>query len=507
MLNIILNKTNPARFYKILILTIIFVMFSFDITVSSRAKDPDNYNLIIINIDALRADHLGCYGYSRNTTPFIDSLAEEGVIFKQAMSNSSYTRESVAVLLSGLLPSHNQTFGWEVAPPVKNCWMGQIYKEAGYKTGFFSNTTELREPTFTTGFEEVEHLYREWGVSRVGSKLSTRAINFIKKCGNNKFMMYLHYLDPHGPYDPPKNRYLQFADKFFPNPLRIYDDIRLNCSKLTKEGFGPGESRFEDLVLRYDAEILDTDYAIKSLFEGLKYLGLIDKTIIVVTADHGEEFLEHGYVEHAWTLFNESIHVPLIIWAPAILKPNSYSELVSTVDILPTVLTLTDLSYDIEKEFDGESLFIKRQNNFYFRAPNKPYIAELLIQHRNLVRAVIRDGWKYIAVQRWLEPESRPYAILNQERLASEFRDGKRAELGILSPVIREELYNIREDFFEQKNISTAFTDKLNEFREILENYEVSCENPDGSKPQRENLPKENLSPGDIEKIKSLGYL
>jgi arylsulfatase A-like enzyme len=167
----------------------------------AAASGLKDYNLVVINIDTLRADHLGCYGYGRNTSPFIDSLAGRGVLFERALSNSSYTRESVAVLFSGRLPSASGSVGWNARPSDTTRNLAELFRDAGYQTGFSSNTTMLTDPLFTKGFDEAEQLTTVWGLSGAGPKLSARAVEFATRHAGGRFMMYLHYLDPHEAHD------------------------------------------------------------------------------------------------------------------------------------------------------------------------------------------------------------------------------------------------------------------------------------------------------------------
>jgi len=190
----------------------------------------------------------------------------------------------------------------------------------------------LKDPAFTRGFDTIAHLPTAWGISRAGVRLSEKASGFIETHRDDRFFLYLHYLDPHGPYDPPDERYLALAGRKYETQVSLYGDVRPRCTELVQGGFGPGDARFEDLVLRYDAEILDTDAAIGAMMGSLRRLGLSKRTLVVVTADHGEEFLEHGFVEHAWTLYRESLHIPLLIWAPAALEPRQVRARVSAVE-------------------------------------------------------------------------------------------------------------------------------------------------------------------------------
>ena len=323
---------------------------------SSEDKPLSQYNLILINIDSLRADHLGTYGYGRDTSPFIDELAAEGIVFERAFSNSSYTRESVASLLSGRLPSVAGSTGWYATLSEEARSLSESFRASGCETGFFSNTIMLRDPGFTQGFDEVQHLPERWGISGAGLRLSKRALAFVADRGGRRFMMYLHYLDPHGPYDPAAEHYLRFSPQVSASPLRLYTDLRPRLPELLRDGVRPGEARFEDLIRRYDAEIFDTDRAVEALFRGLEELDLLDGTLVVITADHGEEFLEHGFVEHAWTLYRESLHVPLILWAPLAFGPSRIDAPVSGIDIAPTLLHLMEVPYDGSDLDDNFSL-------------------------------------------------------------------------------------------------------------------------------------------------------
>jgi membrane-anchored protein YejM (alkaline phosphatase superfamily) len=171
-----------------------------------------NHNLIIIVVDALRADHLGCYGYARNTSPFLDDLANESIVFEKALANSSYTRESISCLFSGRLPSSSGSYGYGAVPADPNKNLGELFRRAGYKTGFLSTTVVLTDRAFTAGFDHVDHLVTEWSASGMSSRLSEKALEFVQETEGRKFMLYLHYLDPHAPYDPPEALYLRYAD-------------------------------------------------------------------------------------------------------------------------------------------------------------------------------------------------------------------------------------------------------------------------------------------------------
>lgn len=504
-----MNKRRTSILAGIILIFIVglFLFWRFQLNVQGMQPDIKgdlkDFNFIFITIDALRADHLGCYGYRRNTSPFIDSLAREGMVFERAMSNSSFTRESVSVIFSGLLPSSGNSVNWEAKPSDKSPTMGECFHQAGYETGFFSNHLFLNDPAFTRGFKDIWFCDKR-GVSGNGPKLVEKAGEFAKKCGKakKKFMMYLHFMDPHAPYKPPEAYYRKFAPSVYPKPLHLYNYVRKNCDTLIKEGFGPGEERFEDLVLRYDAEIALVDHSLRVFFNTLKNLRLVENTFVIITADHGEEFLEHDYVEHGWTLYEESVHVPLILSAPGSVGAGRVASRVSSVDLLPSILQLMKISHQRE-HFDGEPLFTLSSGGFLFSPPARPYIAELMLGNRNLTRAVVRGNWKYISAMKWLDPPERPGVLKNKKnRRTSRRANQPRAKMW--GPVIREELYNLSRDPAEKRSLPDP--SKRKELRLILERYKAHCLNKKArSRPEKHKA--RELSKRDREKLKTLGYL
>lgn len=472
--------------------------------IQQRSSGLEDYNLIIIVVDALRADHLGCYGYHRNTSSFVDSRAEEGVLFERALANSSFTRESIATLFTGRLPSSRGNVGWGAHPSADTENLGDLFRQAGYKTGFFSNSPMLKHTLFTRGFEQAMHLKPDRRLSGLGPNLSKQAVEFARGCGDRKFMMYLHYHDPHGPYEPPPDYYLRFADTIYPAPVS-YGRLRRRCTRLIREGFGPGDPSFEDVLVRYDAETAHSDESIRLLFSGLEELGALDNTFVIITADHGEEFLEHGYVAHGWTLYTESLHIPLIFWAPKHLKPDRIGAYVSLVDLLPTVLELMDIPHE-RSDFDGSPLFVRDEGGVSFQAPEGPVIAELLIQARSLLRAVIQDDWKYIVAQKWLTPKQRQDMLPTQMELVREYRSGERESLDIWGPVVYEELYNLATDPLEQNSRLGEPPAKLETMRVKLNDYKTYCLRY-GLGGYDESGSAEPISEDDVGQLKALGYL
>ena len=458
-------------------------------------------NLIFINIDALRADHLGCYGYKRNTSPFIDSLAKEGLLFEEARANSTFTRESVSVLFSGMLPCSSGAMGWYAQVPETAPTLAERFSSAGYETLFLSNTAVLAG--LTRGFKTVHHLPLHWMLSTEGPKLTAIAMEHAKKIRNRPFFMYLHYFDPHGPYEPPDDLYLRFADTFYPIQLHIFDDIRADLNQLRKEGFGPGDPRFEDTIIRYDAEIADSDRSIEMLFHALRAYGMLEKTLVVIASDHGEEFLDHDWVEHGWTLHEEVLRVPLILWAPGKIPAARVKAPVSVVDYYPTLARLFGLPTD-GSTLDGEALFQPADSGLRLTPPSRPFIAELMLQERAMTRCVIVDGWKYLAARKRFTPSERPNEVRQLEEVQLGLQAGTVPMTDVWGPPVFEELYSLSDDPRETKNVLAEQAAVREKLRAILEKHEKTCRERGIATPPRQEVPA--LSQEELDLLHCMGY-
>lgn len=463
----------------------------------SGARDGPlaDYNVVVVCVDTLRADHLGFSGYEHDTSPFLDSIANQGVVFERAFSTSSFTRESVSALLTGQLPSISGSRGWNAAPSNAVSDLGELFGRAGYRTGFFSATPTLTNPRFSEDFEVVDQLVSGAGVSGMSHRLSERALEFVAGVGEDRFLMYVHYLDPHGPYSPPEDLLLQYVEEVHPDPVALYTELRHAIPEYVADGFGPGHPRFVDMIARYDAEIADTDRALQSLFAGLDRLGVLENTLVVLTSDHGEEFLEHGFIEHAWTLYDESIHIPLVFWAPGRLDPQRAGHLASHVDIMPTLADLTGLPHDADG-FDGRPLFDAEGS---VRPSDRPVVCEMLIKHRCVVRATLQGDWKLIQARRWLEPEQRAKISRTEGKFESSARDWPTDFWG---EIVWEALYNLRDDPLEQHDLSEERPAKRDELNAILLAHEQRSR---AAAPAQQGA-HEELDEATQARIRSLGY-
>lgn len=436
---------------------------------SSPAPD----HVVVIVVDTLRADHLPLYGYARNTAPFLSRLGDEGVVFEKAVSTSSYTAEAISSLFTGFYPSATSWgAGWHARPSLNHDTLALHFQKAGYATALFSESPMLDHPEYFRGFDRTECLTR-FGVSGQAPTLVNQALDWLKAHADEPTLLYLHILDPHSPYAPPTKEYDAFVTARPEHPVEMEEDLRVRLSALKQEGFGPGEVRFENLIQRYDAEIALVDSAIESLFQGMEHLDLLDRTLAVVTADHGEEFLDHGYVEHAWKLYPETFHIPMVFWRPGMLAPARESGTVSLVDVLPTLLHLQGLPPGATG--NGSPLFQKQDSGTRLAVKEEPRILELLIQSRCLVRAVVTDTELYLAYGKWLSPEEceKTANLPKENRMA--FFEGSEHPIDSWGPTVREEYYDLKADPACTTNLAPANPEVLARWRACLQTYRATC--------------------------------
>ncbi len=367
--------------------------------------------IILIFMDAVRPDHLSCYGYDKTTTPHIDKLASGGIVFDQAISQAPWTLPSVATVLTSTFPCQHgagRVQGRNVALSGKKGTLGEILSSKGYRTcamstaKIYTNQLGLRR-----GFQESFIIGKGNPLEKVAANtLTEAAIRWLRKNRGKKCFLLIHHYDTHYPYvasaaciekfDPDYDgRYrLQFGDV----SLRILKKARLG--KLA-EAVNLSAKDIEHIKALYDCEIARTDAAIGRLIDSLDVWGCLEKSMIMVSADHGEEFLEHGSIEHGQTVYDESIRVPLIIYYPKLIKqPVRISDQVGLIDVAPTILDAAGI--EVPTYFEGISLlrFIRAKPVSVPKQrpcglPVRCLIAES-IAHRTERKAIRCPPWKLI---------------------------------------------------------------------------------------------------------------
>ena len=298
---------------------------------------PRYDNLVIILIDTLRADHLKSYGYSRDTAPTLSRLASEGLQLN-GYAASSWTRPSVATLLTGHAPQRHQAIARTDALVESVPYLPMVLRDSGFSTSaVVGNMNVARKWGFARGFDEFRQLGK--GRKKVDGRRINREVEKILPDGSSRFFLYLHYVDPHDPYLPPR----AWGDSA-PLPEEA---AATQPRRLIKRGVALTEDLRKRMVDLYDGEIADVDRAIMRFLISLQQKGLLDRTLVVVTSDHGEEFGEHGALLHGHTLYEEQIRVPLILWSedsdlgqPStdLAQPSTLAAPFFQVDLMSTLL-------------------------------------------------------------------------------------------------------------------------------------------------------------------------
>ncbi len=289
-------------------------------------------SVILITVDTLRADRLGCYGNNTIATPAMDSLARDGVLFRRAIAQVPLTAPSHAAILTGTYPMWNGLRDWAdhgLRPGVPT--LAEIYKRHGYATAAFVSAFVLDSMWgLNRGFDHYDDWFkaedykamRHLGLERRGAETVDRSIVWLKSRPTGPFFLWLHLYDPHAPYEPPE----------------------------------PFKSRYRDCP--YDGEVAYADQELGRFFSFLKSTDLYNSTLLVLTSDHGEGLGEHQEKEHGFFIYNSSVHVPLIVKFPAGYAPQqrSVASVVNTVDIAPAVVQSCGFPSADTSTFQGQSL-------------------------------------------------------------------------------------------------------------------------------------------------------
>ena len=321
-------------------------------------------SIILITVDTLRADYLGCYGHHKNTSPNIDLFAKDNMLFENCLSHAPETRLSFASMLSGFLPHETKiTTNFTLPEEVKT--LPEILRQQGFKTAaVISNYTLRKSMGFGQGFMiyddtmDESELVRDWP-ERTAKYTTKRAIELLERFNKEKLFMWIHYQDPHGPYTPPG-----FFSKLFYDRNRKPRNLEVNNS-LSGIGGIPSYQKlgnntdFYYYVSQYEGEIRYQDRHFKQLIDAMKRLGLYDNALIIFSSDHGEDMGEHNYYfAHGENLYNQLIHVPLIIRYGNELTGRR-KDFVQHLDIVPTVFEILGMEpdprlrgKDLRKQYD-----------------------------------------------------------------------------------------------------------------------------------------------------------
>jgi arylsulfatase A-like enzyme len=396
------------------------------------AAAPASPNILVILVDALRADHLSNYGYERPTSPNIDRIAHQGTLFENAFSTSSWTKPSHASLLTGRYTYEHETEGWGSLDD-RYPTISEVLQARGYRTGAFSANVWVfsRRYGFGRGFVHFEDHYRTinsdvvntlygriieyyvfhrvLGIDHKIDRRSAQDINqallrWIERDPDRPFFAFINYYDVHDPYMPPQPYRSMFSELEKPGGLINTDwDMDHIYMPLTPE-------QLQGEIDAYDGAIACVDEHIGQLFSELHRRGMTENTLIVITSDHGDMFGEHGLFEHTNSLYREVIHVPLIFWWPGHLPTATrISQPVTNAALPATLMVLT--GEDEQTMFPNSSLTRSWENHDGDLNWSYP-IAELAQQGwvpvqnpsaHGAMRSVMSPRWHYITHEKFGE--------------------------------------------------------------------------------------------------------
>jgi choline-sulfatase len=435
-------------------------------------------NVLILVIDALRPDHLGSYGYARPTSPTLDALARRGVLFADATSPSSYTRAAVPSIFTSVHPAAHGVFSQGRQVEVLSdeyTTLAETLKARGYRTAaFMPNPSLYRTFNFGQGFDLYDDNFPigqgpAHEVYETARKIQDRFLRWLRGDQSDPakpFFAYLHYRDVHAPYVPPPP-YDRMFPKTGPGRLLTRAEVRSQPLDIRQP------RRFRDLdsyIGQYDGEIRYTDDRLAEFLDTLTKEGFLDNTVLFVTADHGESFLEHGTWTHGTDVYEEQTRVPLLLVLPKDKHAGRRVEVpVQTIDLYPTILAL--LGSEIPTELQGKSLFDAIEGR---ADPQRAVFSEARVPKNKRpagwgqVAAVRAGGWTLI------------------------YNRTKR----------RAELYHLAEDPAETQDLLAREPGKTRELVRLLRTFDQDNARRSHWRKGQEGLPEDV-----VEDLRSLGYV
>ncbi len=411
------HNRRRIQLIKLLLIMLSFIVISVSCT---REKRP---NVILVVIDTLRAGNTSLQAYQHDTTPELKKFAKDAVYFPDALATTPWTVPSFGSILTGTYPHRSHSGARLLRDNGSSEFSGmlanvvtipRLMKLVGYKTLAVVNNPWLHSRSSAAqGFDVYDyHASSNYDIRRADATTDASLKNI--DASDSKFFIMVHYFDPHMTYDPPashKGRYTAGYKGKLRSPLMFKpDELRYNSVKLSDQ-----DKRF--IIGLYDEEVSFTDQQLGRFISGLKQRGLYDDSLIIVTADHGEEHWDHGSFEHGHTLYQELLHVPLLIKYPGNRDAGrKVGGIASIIDIFPTILDY--LGLDQLPQFQGISLYDLQD-------PQELYSRDLFIEENEFgprLRGMIRGPAKTI-----LNREDNTYMLfdldtdpLEQEDLASD---------------------------------------------------------------------------------------
>lgn len=465
------------------------------VTGSGRMPSREGFHLtehkikhvILITVDTLRADFVSAFDNRAASTPHIDGLADDGLVFTQTISPAPWTLPSLSSLMTGLSPDVHLTKKPGSKLPDNLQTLAGYMRDNGYFTGAIVFNPYLKlSHGMSQGFLHYDVYPKTVMGNSFGARLLKRlfprrfrqdtreditsdvltnlAIDWLKSNQGKDYFLWVHYLDPHMPYAPP--------DEFLPKgkaPATIGTKFAGSSGDIRGGFFVPSLSEREWIRKLYGGAVRYADKSVGRLLDALKQLNIYDDSLIILTADHGDEFWEHGSFEHGHSLYNELLHVPLIIKLPLSSSKGRIDHIVPTHSVMPTVLDLCGITYDRE-HLSTASLSPLWGNNP--KTFDERLIVSSALLYNEAREALIFNGLKYTN-----------YLVTN-----------------------REELYDLNRDPKEQFNIANVSPDLINKARDIMTKYHAQVKGLRDYYQIGKGM-EIKLDQKTLQELKSLGYV
>jgi arylsulfatase A-like enzyme len=435
-------------------------------TTASLRGAATGWSVLLLSIDTLRADRLGAYGYDRHpTSPNLDRLLARGTLFELAMAPRASTWPSLGSVLTGLYPSGHGLVSNGYAFADGQTQLSAVLGGAGYRTGaFLSNMCSAN--------------HQGWEAFACGggndAKVTRRALEWARSLPSGEpFLLWIHYFGAHPPYYNGGDLAATTLDPGYDGALA---PTKRSLDRVMTEGVELDQADRRHLDALYDAAVMGADGTARALLAGLEEMGRLEQTLIVVLADHGEDLYEHhGYLYHACSVYQSSLHVPLAFVAPGLVPEGGrVRATVELIDVLPTLLEL--LGQPLPAELDGVSLlpYLARPER---GGGGRPAFSEY---ETTRIRTVLADGWKLV----W-----------NPDGIAPLCMPGAPPDL---YPIEESELYDLRNDPAETGNLASRHPERVKELRELLERRFATIDSQGRRQEISDELEKE---------LESLGYV
>ena len=494
-----------------------------------EANEPRGPNVLLITIETLRADHVGGYGYRRNTTPNLDRLAAQGARFDNTVAQAPFTLPSVASIMTGRTPPNHGVRNHPAILAPEITTLAEQFQAAGYQTAGMTRHTWLRRKSgLDQGFDTYDN--NKFSAGLDARSLSLAAVDWLEARDPGKpFFLWLHFLDPHLPYTPsypysvlyrndddePRAKHLRsmlaverntfeptpYADipggphydlvfPYYPDNAALLDLAfwRRSRGSIFFDGARYAGETVREVKDLYDGAIAYTDDNIARIMKTLDELGLDETTVVAVTGDHGEAFGEHDvYFTHDFTLYDEVLRVPLVMrYPPAIEAGTAIPQQVRLMDLAPTLLELSGIEPTTLGDIDAVSLVplveggsLPYLDAYAESAPRRSMFPE----HKRVYFDGNRGKWRMVRTDQW-------------KLIRIPHPDGDRYEL-----------YDLVNDPNETSNLYDELPGEAGKLIPVLEAWMRADPARDADKSAEEDAELEGLDPAAEQQLKTLGYI